>query len=111
VLLLGDAAGYVEPFTGEGIAWALTAAMTAPFVAVRGLLHWSQAIEEEWTRLHRASVQRRQVLCRAMAWLLRRPLLVETAIRLLHRFPWLADPVVRRLNAPASQRAVTRTIS
>ncbi|MFU8885861.1 MAG: NAD(P)/FAD-dependent oxidoreductase, partial [Cyanobacteriota bacterium] len=28
-LVLGDAAGYVEPFTGEGMAWALTAGAAA----------------------------------------------------------------------------------
>jgi flavin-dependent dehydrogenase len=30
IFLIGDAAGYVEPFTGEGIAWALAAGLAAP---------------------------------------------------------------------------------
>jgi flavin-dependent dehydrogenase len=29
VLVVGDAAGYVEPFTGEGMAWALATASAA----------------------------------------------------------------------------------
>jgi len=42
VFLVGDAAGYIEPFTGEGIRWALESGIgVAPFVvsAVKG---WSQ---------------------------------------------------------------------
>ena len=34
LFLVGDAAGYVEPFTGEGMAWAvMSAAALAPIVA------------------------------------------------------------------------------
>ena len=37
LLLLGDAAGYVEPFTGEGMAWGLTAATLAAPLASSGI--------------------------------------------------------------------------
>jgi flavin-dependent dehydrogenase len=106
VLLLGDAAGYVEPFTGEGIAWALAAATAAPPLAARGLLDWNETIERTWVRCHRQLVHRRQRWCRMTAWLLRRPVLANAAIALLRRFPSLAAPVVRRLNAADAPRAV-----
>ena len=35
VFLLGDAAGYVEPFTGEGMAWALTSGIAVAPLALR----------------------------------------------------------------------------
>jgi flavin-dependent dehydrogenase len=100
VLLLGDAAGYVEPFTGEGIAWALAAAAAAPPLVQRGLPHWDESIEADWLKLRRRLVERRQAWCRGAAWLLRRPRLVQATMQLLKWFPALARPVVRRLSAP-----------
>ena len=35
VFLLGDAAGYVEPFTGEGMAWAVTSGIAVAPLALR----------------------------------------------------------------------------
>ena len=43
LFILGDAAGYIEPFTGEGIAWALaSAAAIVPHILahVRGQIHF-----------------------------------------------------------------------
>jgi flavin-dependent dehydrogenase len=36
VLLLGDAAGYVEPFTGEGMGWALVGALAVVPLVLQG---------------------------------------------------------------------------
>ncbi len=46
LLVLGDAAGYVEPFTGEGIGWALTAgrAIVPLIAAVKG---WSPTLADK----------------------------------------------------------------
>lgn len=87
--VLGDAAGYVEPFTGEGITWALnSAAALAPLVR-QSAIQWSPRLESEWTRVHRQVVGRRQILCRLAARALRRPLLIELMARLLEK-RWLS---------------------
>jgi 2-polyprenyl-6-methoxyphenol hydroxylase-like FAD-dependent oxidoreductase len=96
VLVLGDAAGYVEPFTGEGIAWALAAAVAvAPLAAGR----WDESVGREWSALYRRTVAGRQWTCRVVARVLRHPRLARAAIHLLGRLPGLAAPVVNRLNA------------
>jgi len=100
VLLLGDAAGYVEPFTGEGIGWAFEAAAAVPEIAIRGLRTWSKAIEQHWTKRYHQLVQRRQVWCRGLAWWLRRPGLVEPTMRFVRRFPDVSRPLIRRLSGP-----------
>jgi flavin-dependent dehydrogenase len=100
VLLLGDAAGYMEPFTGEGIAWALSAAAHVAHLAKRGVRHWDERLEADWLSLHRQLVDRRQTWCRGAAWLLRRPRLVRVIMWLLTKFPALARPMVRGLSAP-----------
>jgi flavin-dependent dehydrogenase len=100
LFVLGDAAGYVEPFTGEGIAWAVTAAEAVVDLAVRASRRWDPALAGEWVRRHRTLVRRRQVGCRAVAWVLRRPVLVRAAVRLLGPSPRLADSLIRRVTQP-----------
>ena len=101
VLLAGDATGYVEPFTGEGIAWALGSGLALAPIASRGIAAWRPELELEWTRAHEQVVRKRQAACRALAWMLRRPRLVEIAVHALARWPGLAGPLIKNLNAGA----------
>jgi len=94
LFILGDAAGYVEPFTGEGIAWAATSARVVAGLAVRAARCWEPSLTREWTLAHRALVRRRQWACRGLAALLRRPWLVRAAVRMLDTSPRLADPLI-----------------
>jgi flavin-dependent dehydrogenase len=97
VLALGDAAGYVEPFTGEGIAWALASAVAVASVAAAG---WDAATGRAWAATYRRIVIGRQGTCRAVAWALRQARLVGVMVGVLERWPKLANPVINRLNAP-----------
>ena len=90
-LALGDAAGYVEPFTGEGIAWALLSARAAARLARDG---WRPGLGKVWARVHRREVRRRQRGCRWIARALRHPRLVRAGVGLLDRAPRLARPIV-----------------
>jgi flavin-dependent dehydrogenase len=100
VFLLGDAAGYVEPFTGEGIAWAMeSAVMVVPF-AETAIRCWQPGLIGAWQRIYERRIGRSQRLCRLAAWALRRPGFVGSIVGLLARLPGLALPVLRRLNAP-----------
>jgi len=99
VLVLGDAAGYVEPFTGEGIAWALTLGAAVAPLAGRGAKHWNESLIDEWAEVYRRIVRRRQWVCRAVATALRHPRLTRSVVTTLSYAPGLAKPVVRWLNA------------
>ena len=99
VLLVGDAAGYVEPFTGEGMAWALAMAGAAtPFIQ-RGLRAWDEPLERGWIATCDLLTGRQRRSCSMMARGLRAPWAVRAAIGLLARWPALAHPVVARLGA------------
>ncbi len=99
--VLGDAAGYVEPFTGEGIAWAIDgAAAVSEWIRVASRA-WDASLAQSWTRCHRALVRRRQWGCRVVAGVLRRPRLARTLIGMCGRAPGLALPLVRRLTQPS----------
>jgi flavin-dependent dehydrogenase len=98
LFVVGDAAGYVEPFTGEGIAWALASGTAVAPLAARAAERWRPELVRQWTVIHRRIVSRRQTVCRAAAAVLRRPWLTRLTVRVLGRAPLLAAPVIAGLN-------------
>jgi flavin-dependent dehydrogenase len=97
VLAVGDAAGYVEPFTGEGIGWALASATAVVPLALRAVERWQPGLADEWAALGHHDHARRRRLCRAMAWVSRHPAIARGLIGVVGRFPWLAAPLVSRI--------------
>jgi flavin-dependent dehydrogenase len=101
LFVVGDSAGYVEPFTGEGIAWALASGCdVVPFVR-RALDSWTTDLAAHWNLHWRKSVARRQWLCRCLSGLLRHPALVGGLLRSLAVAPLLSRPIIGRLDGKA----------
>jgi 2-polyprenyl-6-methoxyphenol hydroxylase-like FAD-dependent oxidoreductase len=101
LFVVGDAAGYVEPFTGEGMAWAVMSAAALAPIAARATARWDGDLVREWEATHRRVVGRRQRVCRVVSWVLRSPLVTGLAIRALGVLPLLSRPVVAALNRPS----------
>lgn len=99
LFLIGDAAGYVEPFTGEGMAWALTAGRAVAPLAAQAVLSWYPQLAQQWEARYRRLLGPRQIVCRIVAGVLRSPGLTRMAIRLLARAPALATPITHYLGA------------
>ncbi len=93
--LVGDAMGYVEPFTGEGMGWAMSSAQALVPLALRGVAAWDPGLELAWDQYRDRLLSRSKVLCRTIAWGLRRPGLVRMAVSAMSVAPGLAAPVVR----------------
>jgi 2-polyprenyl-6-methoxyphenol hydroxylase-like FAD-dependent oxidoreductase len=102
LFLLGDAAGYVEPITGEGIAWALTSGLEVAHLASQAIERWDPQLARAWSKLHRRLIGRRQIVCRATALSLSHPWLASLAFEVFSRVPGFAALVINRLNAPPS---------
>lgn len=100
LLILGDAAGYVEPFTGEGIAWALASARAIGPLAARAVRAWEPGIARDWIAIHGRVVRRRQIICHAAAEILRRPWCTRAAFHLIARSPLVVARLLERLNNP-----------
>jgi menaquinone-9 beta-reductase len=105
-LAIGDAAGYVEPFTGEGMAWALASAELAATHIHSNFEHWSEIHGPQWQNLYRGLVRRRQFGCRALAWLLKSPTRSQLAIELATWFPQVAAWMVRDINQVAQTPSI-----
>ncbi|MCA9061557.1 MAG: FAD-dependent oxidoreductase, partial [Planctomycetaceae bacterium] len=72
ILLLGDSTGYIEPFTGEGMAWAIAAAIAVqPVIRSAVATGWNQDCESEWESRFSATVGQFQGICRLFARSLR----------------------------------------
>ena len=99
VFLVGDAAGYVEPFTGEGIRWALESGMgVAPFVA-SAVEDWNQQVAQDYRHWYRQTIYTQQKLCRRLSAGLKRPAIRWAAHQALRLRPSLADSIIKRLNS------------
>jgi flavin-dependent dehydrogenase len=107
LLVLGDAAGYIEPFTGEGMTWGmLSAVLAAPLVdewlnrdsALHGDCVAAKQdcarFSRDWKSLYRARIAPRQRHCRMLSNFLRHPAAVRAAMRLISEFPALARPLI-----------------
>lgn len=95
VFLLGDAAGYVEPFTGEGMGWALMGALAVVPLVLQGQQEWNQGLEREWARCHARVIGSRQRFCHGLAFALRRPALSRTLLAAAGRWPALTAPLLQ----------------
>jgi flavin-dependent dehydrogenase len=102
---IGDAAGYVEPFTGDGMAAALeTGVAVAPWLAAAQRT-WTSELAAAWSIEHRRIVGRRQWLCRGLAWTLRRPWAADMLLSLCRHAPHF----VSRTLATVQQRTAACT--
>lgn len=103
ILRAGDAAAYVEPFTGEGIGWALSSGRILAEALMPALLTGNStaaahaAAVADYRHAHLRHFRPLHARCRLMALALRRPALVATAIRATRLAPWLAARIVPRL--------------
>lgn len=100
--VVGDAAGYVEPFTGEGMAWAIGGALALAPIVHAAIKQWDDAHVHTWIRTHASLVGQRQLTCRLLAKLLRSQRLTSLMISSLGWCPALAWPFVRHLNRPTA---------
>lgn len=95
-LLVGDAAGYCDPLTGEGIYFALFGARAAATALADSLAAPAAAATalQRYVAARRREIGPRLTASRLLQRGLRRPWLVGTAMRALARWPQLADLVV-----------------
>jgi len=98
ILLIGDAAGYLEPFTGEGMANAISEGIAAAQIVPQGLSDWDSSLEEEWLQMHQTLTLGRWNWCRWLSQLLRSPTAIGVGLRLFRWFPGAARPIVASLN-------------
>jgi len=94
VLLLGDAAGFYDPYTGEGVSYALRGAELAAAAAEAALQGDETAAFRRYATDRRAEFAPRLLVSRAIQAVLRRPPLAEAVFRRFESDPTLAQRLV-----------------
>ena len=110
VVLVGDAAGFYDPFTGEGIGMALRGAGLAGEIIDRALRRGDtgrKALERYESERHRAFEPRLR-LDRMLQAILRSPRLTDWVAHRLRRDPSLADLLARVTGDTAEASCVLR---
>jgi len=93
--VLGDAAGYTEPFTGEGIAWAVDSAVFLKDLVEKSVRGWREAYVQSWESWYRKNIRNRQRVSRLISFALRQPLLLTAGFSFLAWNPGFAERWVR----------------
>ncbi|GBD36872.1 Menaquinone reductase [bacterium HR36] len=89
LLVVGDARGYFEPFTGQGIALALESGWRlGEWLVQHG--GWSPALAHDWQRFTARLLTHRQFWTRCISWLLDHTRLAQWTLRCLSHWPTLA---------------------
>ncbi|GAA5507594.1 NAD(P)/FAD-dependent oxidoreductase [Novipirellula caenicola] len=97
VLAIGDAAGYVEPFTGEGMTWGMQGAIAAADLIASTVGDWGH-VGDDWEQKLAVLLRRRKRTCRVVTTALRSPAACRIAAGTLQLFPRLATPLLRSMN-------------
>ncbi len=96
VLAVGDACGYVEPFTGEGIAWAIRGARAVVEALPREARHWHATTVTDWQRHHAEAV--RTHWCSMLRRLARWPVAARAGVMLGNIVPVVARGIGQRVS-------------
>ncbi|MBL8999547.1 MAG: FAD-dependent monooxygenase [Phycisphaerae bacterium] len=101
VMVLGDAAGYVEPITGEGMTWAIQSAVAAAgYIHAR---HLGQRPGGLWSALYNRAMRRHRRRCFVISRMLRHDAALRLAMSGVNVCPRALSFVVRLL-VPGSDR-------
>jgi flavin-dependent dehydrogenase len=100
LLLIGDAAGYLEPFTGEGMSWALRSGVLAAKLAVDSRSQWSETMEQRWERIWKEAIGEHRAACSGLARLVRHPRLMQVGLAVC---PWVPRLTKRLVDSVADR--------
>jgi menaquinone-9 beta-reductase len=80
VLVVGDAAGYVEPLTGEGMSWAIACAARIGDYGARAAA--GEDVSRGWERACAGVLRTRRIVCRGVCALAAHPRALGALLRL-----------------------------
>ena len=99
LVAIGDASGYVEPFTGEGMTWGMMSGYELADLIADSRGEFLK-LGEQWCLLQRQLLGSRRRTCRLLTSILQNSAARYGAGQLLSRFPRFATPLIAHLNRP-----------
>lgn len=96
LFIIGDACGYTEPFTGEGMAWALWSGLRVVDLAIAGIEAWDDDLVHLWHE-NQKKAMRTQLASRLLAYSLRNKVLRHLLVDILALLPEFGSAFVREM--------------
>jgi menaquinone-9 beta-reductase len=103
VLTVGDACGYVEPLTGEGMAWAAIGARELVNMLPNQPARWRDDLPARWRRRYLEVIGRQQRWCRGLRTTVRHPALAAAGIFVGSVMPALARWIAQTICEPPTK--------
>jgi flavin-dependent dehydrogenase len=103
VLTVGDACGYVEPLTGEGMAWAAIGARELANMLPKPFIRWRDDLPARWRRRYLEVIGRQQRWCRGMRTTVRHPALTAAGVFMGNAMPALARWIAQTICEPPTK--------
>lgn len=100
LLAIGDATGYEEPFTGEGVTWAIELAGAAAPLIERGLETWTPELTGAWEQIVRRHERHRRRASRWLKYWIREPWRVRMSLAALGCFPAAGRLLAQQIAEP-----------
>jgi flavin-dependent dehydrogenase len=98
LLLVGDAVSYLEPFTGEGMSWAIRSAVLASRLVNESPTMWEDAMSQRWQDQWRKHVASQQTACRTLSSLLKYPRIAKLSLLFASAVPWIPRKIMRQVS-------------
>jgi 2-polyprenyl-6-methoxyphenol hydroxylase-like FAD-dependent oxidoreductase len=97
VFLCGDALGYIEPFTGEGMSWAFDNAENLTPILLRSTKDPSKRIDslKEWEGYVKVHRKLRQRICKWVAKQARHPIRSQWVLKACHWCPPFRNKILK----------------
>jgi len=110
VLLAGDAAGFLDPLTGEGMYGAVVSGRLAGVWAARAAREnrTAESFLRGYARAHRRTLGRKRPLNRGFQWMLQRPRVLELLGRRLAGSQGLGDALIGVIGNVQTPRVLLR---
>ena len=108
IACIGDAAGYVEPFTGEGMSWAIGGAHRLAQLVDRAIVDGRSL--DAWRHLHRRATWWDRLRCRSIALAVRHPGTAHAMLRGAARLPILGSRLADTASGATSNHGGTLAI-
>jgi menaquinone-9 beta-reductase len=99
LFLIGDACGYTEPFTGEGMSWALLSSTEMAPLADAAIKQWEPEMALLWRKQYLRLIGKKQKVSAIVAACLKLGGLRRFCLRALSAVPQIARPVVDSIAA------------
>lgn len=104
IFVVGDSCGYAEPFTGEGISWALWSALAVTRLACEAIHEWRPTLASKWNNAHAKLFDHRHFRSSLIAKSLRNTALRRAALALFSSLPELARPLSQQLSGRSMKK-------